>query len=112
MDIIWYQVVCWGMIAFFIRFTGFTLPTPLKLHQKLFSKVYFFVGNGSFFPFSKKLFLAEKLSLCLSLQFYYLLLFQNFLLFYYLKEYILTGSNYRNAIIIGYTPETIELKNL
>jgi putative colanic acid biosynthesis UDP-glucose lipid carrier transferase len=112
MDIIWYQVVCWGMIAFFIRFTGFTLPTPLKLHQKLFSKVYFLLVTVAFFHFQRSCFSAEKLSLCLSLQFYYLLLFQNFLLFYYLKEYILTGSNYRNAIIIGYTPETIELKNL
>ena len=36
-----------------------------------------------------------------------------YLLFYYLKKYrIVTGSNYRNAVIIGYTPESIRLKEL
>jgi putative colanic acid biosynthesis UDP-glucose lipid carrier transferase len=36
-----------------------------------------------------------------------------YLLFYYLKKYrIITGSNFRNAIIIGYTEEAINLKNL
>ena len=36
-----------------------------------------------------------------------------YLLFYYLKKYrIITGSNYRNAIIIGYTQEAKNLKEL
>ena len=36
-----------------------------------------------------------------------------YLLFYYLKKYrIVTGSNFRNAVIIGYTPESIRLKEL
>jgi putative colanic acid biosynthesis UDP-glucose lipid carrier transferase len=36
-----------------------------------------------------------------------------YLLFYYLKKYrIVTGSNFRNAVIIGYTPEAIRLKEL
>jgi putative colanic acid biosynthesis UDP-glucose lipid carrier transferase len=36
-----------------------------------------------------------------------------FLLFYYLKEYrIATGLNFRTAIIIGYSPEAIRLKEL
>jgi putative colanic acid biosynthesis UDP-glucose lipid carrier transferase len=35
------------------------------------------------------------------------------LLFYYLKKYrVVTGSNYRSAVIIGYTPESIRLKEL
>ena len=35
------------------------------------------------------------------------------LLFYYLKKYrIITGSNYRNVVIVGYSPESIRLKEL
>jgi putative colanic acid biosynthesis UDP-glucose lipid carrier transferase len=36
-----------------------------------------------------------------------------FLLFYYLKKYrIITGSNYRNVVIIGHTEESVRLKEL
>lgn len=36
-----------------------------------------------------------------------------FALFFYLKEYrIMTGNNYRNAVIIGFTPEAVRLKDL
>jgi putative colanic acid biosynthesis UDP-glucose lipid carrier transferase len=36
-----------------------------------------------------------------------------FMLFYYLKRYrILTGSNFRNAVIVGYSPESVRLKEL
>jgi putative colanic acid biosysnthesis UDP-glucose lipid carrier transferase len=36
-----------------------------------------------------------------------------YFLFYYLKKYrIATGSNFRNAVIIGYTTEAINLKNV
>ena len=48
----------------------------------------------------------------MSVTFISIVAFKTFL-FIYLKRYrIVTGSNYRNAIIIGYTPEAIRLKEV
>src|SRR5690606_22409100 len=55
---------------------------------------------------------GRAIALSLSLTFSWIIIFKS-LTFYYLKKYrIATGSNYRNAIIIGYSKEAIRLKDL
>ena len=110
-----YQVVCWGMIAFFIRFYGiYRFTTPLEIASKIVRQsVLFLLVTVAFFPFSKEAVFSGKVIAMFITSVLLLVTISKFLLFYYLKEYrMLTGSNYRNAVIIGYTPEAIELKNL
>jgi len=110
-----YQVVCWGIIAFFIRFYGiYRFTTPLEIVSKIVQQsVLFMLVIIAFFPFSKEAVFSGTVITMFISSMMLLVTISKFLLFYYLKKYrILTGSNYRNAIIIGYTLEAIELKNL
>jgi putative colanic acid biosynthesis UDP-glucose lipid carrier transferase len=67
----------------------------------------------AYFPFAKdSLFSGKAVALFMTSSFI-LIVFIKYLLFYYLKKYrIVTGSNFRNAVIIGYTEEAINLKEL
>ena len=110
-----YQIVGWCTIAFFIRFYGiYRFTTPLEILSKLVKQgVLFLLITIAFFPFSKQVVFSGMVIAMFISSAMVLITISKFLLFYYLKEYrILTGSNYRSAIIIGYTPEAIELKNL
>lgn len=110
-----YQLIGWSIIAFFIRFYGiYRFTTPLEIISKLVKQgVLFLLITIAFFPFSKQV-VFNGMVIAMFISFVMLLItISKFLLFYYLKEYrIITGSNYRSAVIIGYTPEAIELKNL
>lgn len=110
-----YEIICWGIIAFFIRFYGiYRFTTPLEIASKIVQQgVLFLLVTIAFFPFSKQVVFSGTVIAMFISSLMLLVTISKFLLFYYLKEYrILTGSNYRNAVIIGYTPEAIELKNL
>ncbi|MBC8883679.1 hypothetical protein H9X57_10805 [Flavobacterium piscinae] len=66
-----------------------------------------------FFPFAKEsIFSGKAIAIFMTISFILVVLVK-YLLFYYLKKYrIITGSNFRNAIIIGYTQEAKNLKEL
>jgi putative colanic acid biosynthesis UDP-glucose lipid carrier transferase len=67
----------------------------------------------AYFPFSKQsIFSGKAIALALSVSFSIITLSKT-MWFYYLKKYrIVTGSNFRSAVIIGYTPEAIRLKEV
>lgn len=110
-----YQVICWLLIGYFTGFYEvYRYTTPVQILAKLVKQgILLLLVVIAFFPFYKlALFSGQAIAeymvtatitvACLK-----------FLLFYYLKRYrIVTGSNYRNAIIIGYTAESIRLKEL
>lgn len=110
-----YESFGWITVAFFIRFYEiYRFTTPLEIISKIFKQgVIFLLITIAFFPFSKQV-VFSRLMVAMFIFFVMLLItISKFLLFYYLKEYrIITGSNYRNAVIIGYTPEAIALKKL
>lgn len=110
-----YQSVAWIILAFFTKFYGiYRFTTPIEIISKLFKQaVLFLLIVIAFFPFSKQvIFSGKAVAIFVSLSFGLITIFK-FLLFYYLKEYrIVTGSNFRNAVIIGYTKESIKLKEL
>ncbi len=67
----------------------------------------------AFFPFSKEVLFSGKAIAYFMVTSFTLITIFKYLLFYYLKKYrVVTGSNYRSAVIIGYTPESIRLKEL
>ncbi|MFV5701373.1 undecaprenyl-phosphate glucose phosphotransferase [Flavobacterium sp. XS2P12] len=110
-----YQTIGWITAAFFIRFYEiYRFTTPIEIISKIIKqKVLFLLIIIAFFPFSKQaVFSGTMIALFIS-SVILLITISKFLLFYYLKEYrIMTGSNYRSTVIIGYTPESIQLKNL
>jgi len=110
-----YQLSCWFIIAYFSRFYEiYRYTTPVQIFSKIAKQaVIFLLVVIAFFPFSKEtIFSGRAIALSLSLAFSWIIIFKS-LTFYYLKKYrIATGSNYRNAIIIGYSKEAIRLKDL
>ena len=110
-----YQTITWAIIAFFIKFYEiFRFTTPVEIASKLVKQsVLFLLVIIAFFPFSKQAIFSGRAIVSFVFYSFILITIFKILLFYYLKKYrIITGSNYRNAIIIGYTPEAIRLKKL
>ena len=110
-----YQVVFWILIAFFVGFYEvYRFTTPVEILSKILKQsIVFLLVVIEYFPFAKdSLFSGKAVALFMTSSFI-LIVFIKYLLFYYLKKYrIVTGSNFRNAVIIGYTEEAINLKEL
>ncbi len=110
-----YQTFGWFLTAYFIKFYEiYRFTTPVEIISKIAKQgIIFLLIVIAFFPFSKQsLFSGKAIAIFLVSSFGLITIFK-FLLFYYLKKYrIITGSNYRNTVIIGYTPEAIRLKGL
>lgn len=110
-----YQIIGWVIVSFFVGFYQiYRFTTPVEILSKIVKQgVIFLLVVIAFFPFSKQtIFSGKAIALFISISFV-LITASKFLLFYYLKRYrIITGSNFRNAVIIGYSPESIRLKEL
>lgn len=109
-----YQIIGWFLIAFFVKFYEvYRFTAPVEIISKLSRQFSLFLLIViAFFPFSEEvIFNANSIALFTVSSLVLITIFK-FLLFYYLKEYrIITGSNFRNTVIIGYTPESIRLKD-
>lgn len=110
-----YQVACWSIISYFSGFYEvYRYSTAIQILTKLVRQgILFLLVVIAFFPFQKTtLFSGQKIAEYMIAAFSLIGIFK-FLLFYYLKRYrITTGSNYRNVIIVGFTQEAINLKEL
>ncbi len=110
-----YQTFAWFFIAFIVRFYDvYRFTTPVEIISKLIRQAaLFLLVVIAFFPFAKTaIFSGKAIAIFMSCSFLIIILFKYFL-FYYLKRYrIITQNNFRSAIIIGYTPEAIRLKEV
>lgn len=110
-----YQIVCWSIISYFSGFYEvYRYSTPVQIFSKLIKQgIIFLLVVIAFFPFAKQtIFSGSAIARYLSVAFLFISSFK-FLVFYYLKHYrIATGSNIRNVVIVGYTPQAINLKKL
>ena len=113
--LILYQNVAWAIVAFSIKFYSiYRFTVPIVIVSKIIKQaILFLLTIIAFFPFSRQaIFDESKFLLFISLILVLVTIFK-FALFFYLKEYrIITGSNYRSAVIIGLSPEAIRLKDL
>lgn len=110
-----FQTLAWLSTAFFIRFYSiYRFTTPVEIFSKLGKQsVIFLLLVIAFFPFAKASIFSGSAIAMFMIASIFVISIIKILLFYYLKKYrIITGSNFRNAIIIGYTPEAIRLKEL
>lgn len=108
-----YQIVCWGIISYFSGFYEvYRYTLPLKIVAKLLRQsVIFALVVVAFFPFAKSAVFSPRDILQFLTAAIALITLFKFSVFYYLKRYrIVTGSNFRKTIIVGYTNDTIKLK--
>ncbi len=110
-----YQAFTWILISFLVKYYEvFRFTTPVEIISKLVKQfaIYLLIIIA-YFPFFKStIFSGKAIAIYITVCFVIIILFK-FFLFFYLKKYRLsTGSNFRNAIIIGYTPEAIRLKEV
>ena len=110
-----YEIVSWSVISYFLGFYAiYRFTPPLKIFSKVIAQATIFTLIViAFFPFAKNTsFSGKAIASYLIVAFAIITLFK-FVLFYYLKRYRLTtGSNLRRAVIIGYTPQSLALKNI
>lgn len=110
-----FQTAMWLLISYFVKFYSiYRFTTPVEIFSKLVKQgVIFLLVVIAFFPFSKQsIFSGTAIAIFMTVTFS-IITFSKFMWFYYLKKYrIVTGSNFRSAVIIGYTPEAIRLKDL
>ncbi len=110
-----YQTVTWFLIAIIVRYYEvFRFTTPVEIITKLVKQFsLFLLVVIAFFPFAKTaIFSGKAIAIFMILSFVIILTFKYFLFFYLKKYRLVTGSNFRNAVIIGYTPEAIRLKEV
>ncbi len=110
-----YINLTWISIAFFVKFYAiYRFTTPVEIFSKLAKQsVLYLLTTIAFFPFDKQsIFSGTAIALYL-LSGISLVAASKLLFFYYLKKYrIITGSNFRNAVILGYSPQAVKLKEL
>lgn len=110
-----YQLGAWAVISYFFGFYEvYRFTKPIEILSKIIRQgIIFTLAVIAFFPFSKQaVFSGQAIAKYLIAAFVLITVFK-FLLFYYLRRYrIVTGSNYRKVIIIGYTPDSLRLKQL
>lgn len=110
-----YQYIGWGLIAFSTHFYDvYRFTTPIEIAAKILrQEILFLLVVIAFFPFSPQVIFSQTAIIIFIVLAILLVTIFKFSLFFYLKEYrIITGSNYRSAVIIGFTEEAIRLKNL
>lgn len=110
-----YQTSAWILIAFIVRFYEvFRFTTPVEIISKIIKQaVIFLLVIIAFFPFAKETIFSGRAIAYFMTSSFVIIVFFKYFLFYYLKKYrILTKNNFRNAVIIGYTPEAIRLKEV
>ncbi len=110
-----YLIIGWIAVAFFNKFYEvYRFTTQIEIISKIINQgVLFLLVTIAFFPFSQQIVFHGKSVAAFILTSILMISLSKFFLFYCLKKYrLITGSNYRNAVIIGYTPEAIGLKEL
>jgi putative colanic acid biosynthesis UDP-glucose lipid carrier transferase len=110
-----YQIGVWFILSFLVQFYSiyrFTKPTEI-ISKIVRQCVLFLLLVIAFYPFSKQAIFNFQQIFLFSISVTVLISMLKFGLFYYLKIYrVQTANNYRTAIIIGFTKEAIELKEL
>lgn len=109
-----YITLIWLILSYNLKFYEiYRFTKPVKILNLFFKQlVLYFLGFCSFFALTNKVLQFDKLA-----PYFLTILFSiltiKMLFYFLLKKYrVLTGSNYRNTIIIGYNKDTIRLGDL
>lgn len=114
-DFIVYLNIGWILTAIFLDFYAiYRFTKVIEIISKIIKQgVIFLLIVIAFFPFSVQAVFNVNCIAVFFISSLGLITVLKLLLFYCLKTYrIVVGSNYRQAVIVGYTPESIQLKEL
>jgi putative colanic acid biosynthesis UDP-glucose lipid carrier transferase len=110
-----YLAISWSVLSVFTRFYEvYRFTMPVEIISKIAKQcILFYLLIIAFFPFYKKaIFSGKATALYLSVVFIFVIVLKT-IAFYYFKKYrLVTGNNFRNVVIIGYTPEAIDLRTV
>ncbi len=112
---LFYQSISWVVIALLIGFYNvYRFTTPVEILSKIVKQTaLFLLIIIAYFPFTPTAFFSGKILAFFIISVFTIILCFKYLLFFYIKKYrIITGNNFRNVIIIGYTQEAKNLKEL
>lgn len=110
-----YQTFTWILIAVLVKYYEvYRFTTPVEIITKLVKQFsVFLLVVIAFFPFVKTaIFSGKAIAIFMTISFCIIVTFKYFWFFYLKKYRLVTGSNFRNAVIIGYTQEAIRLKEV
>jgi len=110
-----YQTLTWIIIAVIVKYYEvYRFTTPVEIVTKLIKQFsVFLLVVIAFFPFAKTaIFSGKAIAIFMTISFCIIVTFKYFWFFYLKKYRIVTGSNFRNAVIIGFTTEAIRLKEV
>jgi len=110
-----YLIITWIIVSFFASFYNvYRFTNPVEILSKIAKQsVFFILLIIAFFPFNKEIIFSGKAIALYSIALFSIIIIIKSLLFYYLKKYrIVTGNNFRNAVIIGYSKEATDLKRI
>ena len=109
-----YLAFIWIITSFFSRFYEvYRFTTPVEILTKIAKQSVIILLIIAYFPFNKEFVFSGKAIALYSISLFSVIILIKSLFFYYLKKYrIVTGNNFRNAIIIGYTNEALDLKKI
>ncbi|MFT5251945.1 MAG: putative colanic acid biosynthesis UDP-glucose lipid carrier transferase [Flavobacteriales bacterium] len=110
-----YLVLGWFILAYMVGFYKvYRFTTPIEIISKIVKQGFLFLLLVvAYFPFLDKFVFDVKLVTQFFLSILVLISVSKFFLFYCLKQYrIITGNNFRKAVIIGCTSEAVRLKEL
>lgn len=110
-----YQTFTWIVISILVKYYEvYRFTTPVEIITKLVKQFsVFLLVVIAFFPFAKTtIFSGKAIAIFMTISFCIIVTFKYFWFFYLKKYRIVTGSNFRNAVIIGYTTEAIRLKEV
>lgn len=110
-----YLLVAWSILPLFSKlYIVFRFTSPVQILTKVTIQfVLFLLLIISFFPFNKQAVFSGSAIAFYLIFLLIIILILKALLFFYIKKYrLITGNNFRNTIIVGYTKESINLKNI
>lgn len=110
-----YLVSIWILVSFISKFYEvYRFTTPVEILTKIAKQsALFLLLVIVFFPFNKMAIFSGSAIAKYLLTLFSIIIILKTLLFYYIKKYrIITGNNFRNTIIIGYSNESKDLKNI
>ena len=110
-----YQTVAWLVIAFVLGFYEvYRFTKPIEIISKILKQtLLFFLVVVAFFPFSQEILFPVNQMILYFISCILLISLFKWGQYYYLIKYrIQSGNNYRTAIIIGYSLEAQQLKEL
>jgi putative colanic acid biosynthesis UDP-glucose lipid carrier transferase len=110
-----YQSVAWLLIAYILKFYNiYRFTTPTEILSKLIGQgIVFLLVVIAYFPFAKESIFSGRAIAVFMVTAFTIIIVVKFMWFYYLKKYrIVTGSNFRTAVIVGYTPEAVNLRDV